>query len=173
VIFFARYEAGATGSTHIEEEHLLLALLRQDETFLRQLYLEPGKRQAIEAQIRSGLKPQTPIEPSADLPLSPSAKRVLAYGAEEAERRQRHIQPAHLLSALLRENGRVAGILATHGVTREGVRAAMDHTEQTSAVTALPPKPLHEEFEPYAERLGPEVEPAVVFSLVRREAQAR
>jgi len=31
-IFFARYEASQFGSTQIESEHLLLGLIREDET---------------------------------------------------------------------------------------------------------------------------------------------
>ncbi len=41
VIFFARYEASQFGQPHIETEHLLLGLLREDKA-LTNRFLRPG-----------------------------------------------------------------------------------------------------------------------------------
>jgi ATP-dependent Clp protease ATP-binding subunit ClpA len=59
-----------------------------------------GIRRQIEAQTTRGEKVST----SVDLPLSHESKRVLTYGAEEAERlSHKHISTEHLLLGLLRE----------------------------------------------------------------------
>jgi ATP-dependent Clp protease ATP-binding subunit ClpC len=41
VIFFARYEASQFGSPHIETEHILLGLLREDKALRRRLRPPP------------------------------------------------------------------------------------------------------------------------------------
>ena len=101
-IFFARYEASRFGSPFIETEHLLLGLLREDKAlanrFLRLHAAVESIRKQIEGHTALGEKMST----SVDLPLSHDCMRVLAYGAEEAERLSyRHIGTEHLLLGLL------------------------------------------------------------------------
>lgn len=60
--------------------------------------------EAIRRQIEAHTVQREKVPTSVDLPLSHESKRVLAYGAEEAERMShRHIGTAHLLLGLLRE----------------------------------------------------------------------
>jgi ATP-dependent Clp protease ATP-binding subunit ClpC len=69
VIFFGRYEASQFGSPHIESEHLLLGILREDKSltnrFLRTHAVVESIRKPIEAQTTSREKTST----SVDLPL--------------------------------------------------------------------------------------------------------
>jgi ATP-dependent Clp protease ATP-binding subunit ClpA len=80
------------------------------------------------AGLRSALEELLPksaekIRTSVDLPLSHASKRILAYGAEEAERLLHpHIDPAHLLLGILRESGPAAKALTERGVALEAVR---------------------------------------------------
>ncbi len=117
-IFFARYEACQTGSEHIETEHLLLGLLRTDEALALRLLKPPENVESIRQQIYKHIPVRKKISTSVDLPLSSECKRILAYGAEEAERRNtRHIEPEHLLFGLLREEKCLAArIMLEHGV---------------------------------------------------------
>ncbi|HZS49015.1 MAG TPA: Clp protease N-terminal domain-containing protein, partial [Blastocatellia bacterium] len=87
VIFFARYEASQFGASAIEAEHILLGLIREDKGltarfFPRQQISVDSIRKEIEGRIIIHDRVST----SVDLPLSPEAKRVLAYAAEESER---------------------------------------------------------------------------------------
>jgi ATP-dependent Clp protease ATP-binding subunit ClpC len=95
VIFFGRYEASRYGSPFIETEHLLLGLLRENPE-ITQLF-SSGSEESILKQIDANTTAREHISTSVDLPLSNECKRVLAYGAEEAE--------SHLLLGLLRERG--------------------------------------------------------------------
>ena len=103
-IFFARYEASEFGSPYIESEHLLLGLLREDEslanTFLR-------SHEAVEA-IRKQIEEQTVIRErvptSVDMPISEDCRRIFAYAAEEADKlSHKHIATGHLFLGILRE----------------------------------------------------------------------
>ena len=103
VIFFARYEASQFGSPCIETEHLLLGLLREDKA-LATRFLRSSAVESIREQIEHHTKIREQTSLSVDLPLSHECNRVLAFGAEEAERlNHKHIGTEHLLLGLLRE----------------------------------------------------------------------
>src|SRR5271157_5115660 len=104
VIFFARYEASQFGSPYIETEHLLLGLLREDKALANRFLRSHAAVESIRKQIEGHTAPREKVSTSVDLPLSHECKRVLAYGAEEAERlTHKHIGTEHLLLGLLRE----------------------------------------------------------------------
>jgi ATP-dependent Clp protease ATP-binding subunit ClpC len=104
VIFYARYEASRYGSPFIETEHILLGILREYPELTE--LLPPGAVGGIRKQVDAHTPVRQGVLTSVDLPLSDESKRVLAYGAEEAERiAHRHIGAEHLLLGLLREEG--------------------------------------------------------------------
>ena len=86
VIFFARYEASQFGSPYIETEHLLLGLLREDKALANRFLRSHAAIESIRKQIEAHTTIREKVSTSVDLPLSHECKRVLAYGAEEAER---------------------------------------------------------------------------------------
>ena len=117
-IFFARYEALQVGSADIETEHILLGLLREDKALFRRV-LSNVEYESIHKDVvaHTTVPRGRATAPSADLPLSNESKRVLAFGAEEAERLTHlHIGTEHLLLGLLREEKHPAGnALSTTG----------------------------------------------------------
>lgn len=139
-IFFARYEASQFGSPFIESEHLLLGLLREDESLSKRLALLQGSTtplwsqvecvEAIRKQVESRTKIRDKVSTSVDMPLSQECKRVLAYAAEEAERLgHRHIGTEHLLLGLLREEKCFAAeILNQYGLHLATMRAEVVST---------------------------------------------
>src|ERR1051325_11237420 len=103
-IFFGRYEASQFGSPYIETEHLLLGLLREDKSLAQRFFHSHADVESIRKQIEAHTVAAEKVSTSVDLPLSHECRRVLAYGAEEAQRlRHEHIDTAHLLLGLLRE----------------------------------------------------------------------
>src|SRR5215831_4194785 len=85
VIFFARYEASQFGSSHIETEHLLLGLLREDKQLTHRFLPSHAAMESIRKQIESRTAVREKVSTSVDMPLSEESKRVLGYAAEEAE----------------------------------------------------------------------------------------
>jgi ATP-dependent Clp protease ATP-binding subunit ClpC len=124
VIFFARYEASQFGSPYIETEHLLLGLLREDKALANRFLRSHAALESIRKQIEAHTTPREKVPTSVDLPLSHECKRVLAYGAEEAERlNHKHIGTEHLLLGLLREEKCLAAeILHERGLRLNHVR---------------------------------------------------
>ena len=85
VIFFARYETSQFGSWEITTEHLLLALISEAPEMSKQLVPELAPAETRH-EIEKPTPPGDSTPTSVDLPLSQTAKRVLAYTAEAGQR---------------------------------------------------------------------------------------
>ena len=157
VIFFARYEASQYGCQYIETEHLLLGVMREDKGLMAHLgityHTQEGIRKSIESRGPQGEK----VSVSVDMPLSDSAKRVLAYAAEESGRlAESSITPAHLFLGLMRETTMVAaGILKEHGFDdAEQVREMLTRGQtQHSPPAARRDSPMFEKYVENARRV--------------------
>jgi ATP-dependent Clp protease ATP-binding subunit ClpA len=124
-IFFARYEAGQSGSATIESGHLLLGALREIGLWYELFLPAPGSLDAIRAEVdrsarrHPGHTPGAEIGTAAsvDLPLSEETSRALAYAVEEAgQMNQPRVGPEHLLLGLLREEDCLAArLMRTRG----------------------------------------------------------
>ena len=135
VIFFARYEASSFGSDYIEPEHLLLAILREDKAV--GALLGDGAAENIRKKIEeysAPPKPQTSM--SVDMPLSQPSKRILSYGAEEAEHLgHTYIGVVHLALGVLRESESFAARLL--------LEAEIDRDQLEACHNASPPAEPH------------------------------
>src|SRR5262244_2704012 len=135
VIFFARYEASQFGSPCIETEHLLLGLMREDKALAARFLRSSASVESIRKQIEAHTTMREKVSTSVDLPLSHECKRVLAYGAEEAERlNHKHIGTEHLLLGLLREEKCFAAeILHERGLRLSAIREELARSTQEKA----------------------------------------
>jgi hypothetical protein len=139
VIFFARYEASQFGSGEMEPEHFLLALYRDDAALMNRFV--PGSQVQVREQIERENPPRPKVSTNVDLPLSHTAKRVLAYGAEEAQRLGHlHIGPEHQLLGLLRAPSLASRILESLGLTLDGARQQIRESGMNSASVPLTPE---------------------------------
>ena len=130
-----RYEASQFGSLYIETEHLLLGLLREDKALANRFLRSHAAVEAIRKQIERHTPAGEKVPTSVDLPLSHECKRVLSYGAEEAEGlNHKHIGTEHLLLGLLREEKSFAAkLLHEQGLSLESVREQADRAEPPRA----------------------------------------
>ena len=134
-IFFARYAASRSGSRYIEAEHLLLGLLREDKALANRFLPSHAAVESIREQIEGHMPRGEKVPTSVDLPPSHECKRVLAYGAEEAERLNHvRIGTEHLLLGLMREEKCFAArLLDEQGLALNSVRA---HVRQSATPLA-------------------------------------
>src|SRR5215204_5027729 len=140
VIFFARYEASQFGSPYIETEHLLLGLLREDKALANRFLRSHAAIESIRKQIEGYTTIREKVSTSVDLPLSHDCKRVLASGAEEAQRlNHKHIGTEHLLLGLLsQEKCFAAQLLSEQGLTLDSVREQVKQPEYPIAQRGTP-----------------------------------
>src|SRR5437764_1195094 len=140
VIFFARYEASQFSSAYIETEHLLLGLLREDKALANRFLRSHAAVESIRKQIEGHTTIREKVSTSVDLPLSHECKRVLAYGAEEAERlNHKHIGTEHLLLGLLREEKCFAAeILHERGLRLSTIREELQRSQSEKVASSRP-----------------------------------
>ena len=139
IVFFARYEATQFGSTTIEPEHFLLGLMREDRDLVARVFPRVTSLEEIRKEVEGRVIVRKPSHVSVGLPLSPEAKTVLAFAAEESERlHHRYLGTEHLLLGLLRQEKSVAAeILYEQGLRIDKVREDLQATRsQTSDVEA-------------------------------------
>jgi ATP-dependent Clp protease ATP-binding subunit ClpC len=124
VIFWSRYIADQARTPEIETEHLLLGLLREDQSLALRFLGSPWAVDAVWRQV--GQRKTVPGKSvgSADLPLSKVSKRTLTFAEQEADQlSSKHIGTGHLLLGLLREeNCFAAEILYQRGVRLASIR---------------------------------------------------
>jgi ATP-dependent Clp protease ATP-binding subunit ClpC len=98
--------------------------------------------ESIRKQIEGHTTIREKVSTSVDLPLSHECKRVLAYGAEEAERlNHKHIGTEHLLLGLLREEKCFAAeILHERGLRLTTIREELQRSQSEKVASAVPRK---------------------------------
>ncbi|HEY4084357.1 MAG TPA: ATP-dependent Clp protease ATP-binding subunit, partial [Bryobacteraceae bacterium] len=116
-------------------------LLREDKQLANRFLRSHAAVDSIRKQIEGHTTARDKVSTSVDLPLSHECKRVLAYGAEEAERlNHKHIGTEHLLLGLLREEKCFAAeILHERGLRLSSIREELQRT-QSEKISANRPK---------------------------------
>jgi ATP-dependent Clp protease ATP-binding subunit ClpC len=134
-LFLAREEALRLNHEYVGTEHVLLGLLRVDDSsavdVLRQLDIDiEGIRRTIETTVQSGT---TPPRAAVDLPYTSRAKKVLELSMAAArELGHSYVGTEHLLLGLLREgHGIAAQVLNDAGLQEDTADASV--RERTGA----------------------------------------
>ncbi len=119
IILYAREEAERRNSEFLDTEHLLLAILKEEESIpvaiLRKVGIAPENlRYEIEKKIAS----EGNLLTYGEIPFSPRAKKVLEYAIEEARLLGHpYIGSEHLFLGLIKEEEGIAGkILRSFGI---------------------------------------------------------
>jgi uncharacterized protein (TIGR03435 family) len=144
VLFHARSAVSQFGSSAVEPEHILLAVLVEGKglggRILAQLGADLDK---VRSDILRRLTVRPNIPESDEIPFSASSERALQYAAEEADRLLHDfIGTEHLLLGLLREErGVAAEVLTARGLGLEAVRDALVELRSHGEQPELPGPP--------------------------------
>lgn len=118
VIFYAQEEAQNFGDGYVSTEHLLLGLVRENDSVAARVLERMGvSLTRIRAEVEKQL-PKGETRHSQDMSLTPRAKRVIDLAYDEARNLDNnYIGTEHLLLGLIREGDGLAGrVLAKLGV---------------------------------------------------------
>ena len=131
-------EARKRDQTQVEPEHLLLALLRQEEGVVPALVDRIGvDRAELEREIEALLarKPKVFGE-TAQLYLSPDGSKAIAKAEVEAEAlKDEYVAAEHILLGLVAGEGEAAGLLKKRGVTKDAILSALKSVRGNRRVT--------------------------------------
>jgi RNA polymerase sigma factor (sigma-70 family) len=134
VVFFAQEEATRLGGNDVGTEHLLLGLLREQDSLAGRIL---DRLQLPREQIRSEIERRVmrgASNPGQEMLLTPRAKRMIDLAFEEARQlKNDYIGTEHLLLGLLREGeGQAARLLIQMGADLKRVRAAVAEAQKAA-----------------------------------------
>ena len=111
VIIYAREEAEKRQNDYLGTEHLLLALLREEDGISAAIIKKMGiSTEEVRMEIERKLPYGTNVLTFGDIPFTPRAKKVLELAVEEARLiGHGYIGSEHLLLGILREDEGIAG----------------------------------------------------------------
>ncbi len=142
--------------TQVETDHLLLALLEQEDGIVPPLLDRVGAdRAAIAAELEAGIRKKPKVYgEAAQLYFAPAASRVLAKAEAEAEAlKDDYISTEHILIALVGAEGPASALLKRSGVTRDALLSALKSVRGNARVTDQNPEEKYQVLDKYCRDL--------------------
>ncbi len=142
--------------TQVENEHLLLALLEQEDgivaPIIERVGADPGDL-AARARSLTASKPKVYGE-GARLYFAPAASKALAKAEAEAEAlKDEYVSTEHILLAICGAEGAAAELLKTAGVTKQAVLSALKAVRGNARVTDQNPEEKYQVLDKYCRDL--------------------
>jgi len=140
----------------LESEHLLLALIRQEEGVVPPLLDRLGvNRKTLEVNLQRSLdsKPKVYGE-GMELRMSAELGRLLTRAEKEAsDLKDEYTSGEHVLLAALSEEGKLADLLKKAGITRDGILKALKAIRGNNRITDPNPENKYQVLEKYCRDL--------------------
>jgi ATP-dependent Clp protease ATP-binding subunit ClpB len=151
----AQDSAAKRKNQQIEVEHLLLALLGQQDgvvvPILKKLGADPSR---VQADMEEEVSRLPKVEGLVQTYLSPRLNRLFDKAEQEAERlKDEYISTEHLLIAGAEADGAAREVLSRHGVTRDRIFAVLVDIRGTQRVTDQSPEDKYQALARYARDL--------------------
>ncbi|WP_327098983.1 ATP-dependent chaperone ClpB [Nocardia vinacea] len=177
----AQNAATRLGHSEVDGEHLLLALIdQQDGLVPRLLDQASADLDALRADLNRELARRPKVSGPGAAPGQVMVTRRLAALLESAEREAKRLKDSyvsveHLVMALTDEgSGTVAGrILAGQGITRESFLQALTAVRGNQRVTSATPEGAYEALEKYGRDLVAEASAGKLDPVIGRDAEIR
>jgi ATP-dependent Clp protease ATP-binding subunit ClpA len=161
VLTLAQEEAQGFSHNYVGTEHLLLALIREEDGIAGQVLqvfgMEVNKVQSVVESITG----RGTTQPSAEIGLNSSAKKAIELTVYEVRRLGHpYIGTEHILLGLLREEkGNAVGVFQSLGIDRDKVRQAvmtvLSQSNYASSTDAQAPQTAVQAFEKLGRMLAP------------------
>jgi ATP-dependent Clp protease ATP-binding subunit ClpC len=148
------------GHNSVDTEHLLLALLEQEDGVIPQILIKlsvdvDAMRNRLDEILRASPKAAIYGGGAGQVFITPRAKRIIDIANEEANRlRDEYISTEHIFLAILTErNTAVAKIMTDNGITRERVHEAVKDIRGGQRVTDPQAESRYRTLEKYSRDL--------------------
>ncbi|WP_395704557.1 ATP-dependent Clp protease ATP-binding subunit [Rhodococcus ruber] len=177
----AQNVATRMGHTEVDGEHLLLALVDQQEGLVPRLLEQAGAnvdalRSDLERELSRRPKVSGPGATPGQVMITQRLAKLLDAAEREAKRlKDSYVSVEHLVMALSEEGSTSAAgrVLTSHGVTRETFLAALTTVRGNQRVTSATPEGAYEALEKYGRDLVSEGRAGKLDPVIGRDAEIR
>ncbi|MFD6925686.1 ATP-dependent chaperone ClpB [Streptomyces sp. NPDC059944] len=177
----AQTAAVGMGHTEVDGEHLLLALLDQDDGLIPRLLQQAGTgpeelRAAVSEELSRRPKVTGPGAAPGQVFVTQRLARLLDAAEREAKRlKDEYVSVEHLLLALAEESSSTAAgrLLERAGITRDSFLSALTQVRGNQRVTSADPEASYEALEKYGRDLVLEARSSRLDPVIGRDAEIR
>ncbi|MFH8498628.1 ATP-dependent chaperone ClpB [Streptomyces coeruleorubidus] len=177
----AQTAAVRMGQTEVDGEHLLLALLDQEDGLIPRLLQQAGREpEELRAAVREELSRRPKVTGPGAAPgqvfVTQRLSRLLDAAEREAKRlKDEYVSVEHLLLALAEEGSSTAAgrLLKEHGITRDSFLSALTQIRGNQRVTSANPEVAYEALEKYGRDLVAEARDGKLDPVIGRDAEIR
>ena len=169
------------GHTEVDGEHLLLALVDQQDGLVPRLLEQAGAnvdalRSDLERELSRRPKVSGPGATPGQVMITQRLAKLLDAAEREAKRlKDSYVSVEHLVMALSEEGSTSAAgrVLTSHGVTREAFLTALTTVRGNQRVTSATPEGAYEALEKYGRDLVSEGRAGKLDPVIGRDAEIR
>ncbi|OUS97726.1 ATP-dependent chaperone ClpB [Rhodococcus sp. NCIMB 12038] len=177
----AQNVATRMGHTEVDGEHLLLALVDQQDGLVPRLLEQAGAnvdalRSDLERELSRRPKVSGPGATPGQVMITQRLAKLLDAAEREAKRlKDSYVSVEHLVMALSEEGSASAAgrVLASHGVTRDAFLTALTKVRGNQRVTSATPEGAYEALEKYGRDLVSEGRAGKLDPVIGRDSEIR
>jgi len=148
--------ASQNGNQQIEPEHLLLAMLAEQEGIVRSMLRKMGvSPDAVSQDLTLAVDRLPKVSGAGDVYISPRTKQILdAAFAEASKMKDQYVSIEHLLLAIADEKTGEAGrVLSRHGITRDSILKVLMTIRGSQRITDPNPEEKYQALDKFSRDL--------------------
>ncbi|MCC7383871.1 MAG: ATP-dependent chaperone ClpB [Deltaproteobacteria bacterium] len=167
------------GHQEVDADHLLLALIEQEDGIFPRLLLRmdapvAALKTAVEAELDKRPKVSGPGAEAGKIYVTQSLQRVLVRAEDEAKRlKDEYVSVEHLALALIEESSSASRILAQLNIGRDRFLAALNQVRGSQRVTTDQPEAQYEALAKYGTDLVALAKQGKLDPVIGRDAEIR
>ncbi len=167
--------ASRLSHSQIDSEHLLLALLRQNEGSVRPLLQRVGADpRTVEADVSGSLERAAKVSGGASPTVSGRLNGLFQQAFREAERmKDEYVSTEHFLLALMDDNGAAGRALRGAGVTKKDLETAIEGLRGGQKVTDPDAESRYQSLEKYGNDLTARAREGKLDPVIGRDEEIR
>ena len=171
----AQAQAQEQGNPELTSDHLLFAMLSQQDGVARPVLEKAGTQVAsLDAAVRKRVAELPKVSGGAEPSLSRALRDALTQTWKETQdMKDEYSSAEHVLLAFLKQNDAVSRLLADHGLTRDKLLAGLKAVRGTQAVTDPEPEGKFQALEKYTRDITALAAAGKIDPVVGRDEEIR
>ena len=163
------------GNQEVEQEHLLYALIIQNDSLIANLIEKMGiQKQLFSNRVEEGLRKRTKVQ-GGQLYIGQDLNKALIHAEDEAKQMgDEYVSVEHIFLSLLRyPNKELKAIFREFGITREGFLQALSTVRGNQRVTSDNPEATYDTLNKYGSDLVERAREQKLDPVIGRDAEIR